>query len=73
MGNVGRLKPGSVAVIASDGVITGDDDAWLREQLRDEPDDKDMRSLAREVLRKAADEYGAGRRRGGPRSAPPPC
>lgn len=55
-----RLKPGSVAVIASDGVITGDDDAWLREQLRDEPDDKDMKSLAREVLRKAADEYGAG-------------
>lgn len=55
-----RLKPGSVAVIASDGVITGEDDAWLREQLRDEPDDKDMRSLAREVLRKAADEYGAG-------------
>lgn len=55
-----RLKPGSVAVIASDGVITGDDDAWLREQLRDEPGDKDMRSLAREVLRKAADEYGAG-------------
>ena len=55
-----RLKPGSVAVIASDGVITGDDDAWLREQLRDEPGDKDMKSLAREVLRKAADEYGAG-------------
>ena len=55
-----RLKPGSVAVIASDGVITGEDDAWLREQLRDEPDDKDMKSLAREVLRKAADEYGAG-------------
>ena len=54
-----HLKPGSVAVIASDGVITGDDDAWLREQLRDEPDDKDMKSLAREVLRKAADEYGA--------------
>lgn len=55
-----RLKPGSVAVIASDGVITGEDDAWLREQLRDEPDDKDMKTLAREVLRKAADEYGAG-------------
>ena len=55
-----RLKPGSVAVIASDGVITGEDDAWLREQLRDEPGDKDMKSLAREVLRKAADEYGAG-------------
>ena len=55
-----RLKPGSVAVIASDGVIAGEDDAWLREQLRDEPDDKDMKSLAREVLRKAADEYGAG-------------
>lgn len=54
-----RLKPGSVAVIASDGVITGDDDAWLREQLRDESDDKDMKTLAREVLRKAADEYGA--------------
>ena len=33
---------------------------WLREQLLDEPDDKDMKSLAWEVLRKAADEYGAG-------------
>ena len=55
-----RLKPGSVAVIASDGVITGEDDAWLREELRDAAEDKDMRSLAREVLRKAADEYGAG-------------
>ena len=34
-----RLKPGSLAVIASDGVISGDDDAWLRELMRgDEAD-----------------------------------
>lgn len=51
-----RLKPGSLAVIASDGVISGGDDAWLRELMRSTPEEKDMKTMAREVLRKAADE-----------------
>lgn len=49
-----RLKPGSVAVIASDGVLTGTDDGWLRKMMA-ECDDKDMKTLAREVLRAASD------------------
>ncbi len=53
-----RLKPGSLAVIASDGVISGGDDAWLRELMRSTPEEKDMKTMAREVLRKAADECG---------------
>lgn len=49
-----RLKMGSVAVIASDGVLTGANDAWLRQMLL-QSDNKDMKTLAREVLRAAAD------------------
>jgi stage II sporulation protein E len=52
-----RLKPGSLAIIASDGVIPGEDDSWLREMMKSSGD-KDMKAIAREVLRKAADEYG---------------
>lgn len=54
-----RLKPGSLAVIASDGVISGDDDAWLRELMRGDEADGDMKALARQVLRRAADEGGS--------------
>ena len=53
-----RLKPGSLAVIASDGVISGDDDAWLRELMREDRPETDMKTLARQVLRQAAEEYG---------------
>lgn len=52
-----RLKPGSLAVIASDGVIPGDGDEWLRDMMR-VAGEKDMKTMAREVLRKASDEYG---------------
>jgi stage II sporulation protein E len=52
-----RLKPGSLAVIASDGVIADANDGWLREMMK-ESGDKDTKTLAREVLRRAADEYG---------------
>ncbi len=52
-----RLKPGSLAVIASDGVIPGDGDEWLRDLMR-AAGEKDMKSMAREVLRKASAEYG---------------
>jgi len=52
-----RLKPGSLAVVASDGVLADRSDGWLREMMKT-GGDKDMKTLAREVLRRAADEYG---------------
>ncbi len=52
-----RLKAGSLAVIASDGVIADGNDGWLRDMMKGAVD-KDTKTLAREVLRRAADEYG---------------
>lgn len=52
-----RLKPGSTAVVASDGVLAERDDAWLRELLAGE--ERDMKGLARTVLRAAEELYGA--------------
>jgi len=46
-----RLKPGSTAIIASDGVISDADDEWLREVLDSATDD--MKLLARDTLREA--------------------
>lgn len=51
-----KLRPGSLAVIASDGVL-GTDDAWLREMML-QSGDKDTKTLAREVLRAADDREG---------------
>ena len=53
-----RLKPGSTALIASDGVLAEPEDGWIREILGTEQDD--MRGLARTVLREAEERYGAG-------------
>lgn len=46
-----RLKPGSTAVIASDGVIADDKDEWIRNLLKNS--DGDMKALARKTLREA--------------------
>ena len=46
-----RLKPGSTAIIASDGVVGDADDAWLRDILLKCGDD--MKELARDTLRAA--------------------
>lgn len=46
-----RLKPGSTAVIASDGVIGDSDDTWLRDMLLSCGDD--MKALARDTLKAA--------------------
>ena len=54
-----NLKPGSIAVIASDGVVSGENDDWLRELLC-EFRGADMKELARRVLRRSADESGGG-------------
>ena len=52
-----RLKPGSVAVIASDGIVSDGQDLWLRKLLT-ESDGKDMKALAGEVVKTAVQEYG---------------
>ena len=54
-----RLKPGCLALIASDGVIAGTNDAWLRAVLSDN-DGKDTKALARETLQTALKQYGCG-------------
>ncbi len=51
-----RLKPGSIAIIASDGVIGDSNDGWLREILDSSTDD--MKLLARDTLREAEKIYG---------------
>ena len=52
-----RLKPGSVAVIASDGIVSDGKDLWLRELLEAD-DGSDMKSLAGSVVQSAVREYG---------------
>ena len=52
-----RLKPGSTAVIATDGVLADDEDGWLKSLLERGGDD--MRELARSTLREAERLYGA--------------
>ena len=54
-----RLKPGCLALIASDGVIGGGDDTWLRTVLS-ESDGQDTKALARQTLQTALRQYGSG-------------
>ena len=53
-----RLKPGSLALIASDGVLADAEDDWLKSLLNG--DGSDMKALARRVLKEAEERYGAG-------------
>ena len=53
-----RLKPGSTAVIATDGVVVDAEDDWLKNLLT--RGENDMRELARSTLREAERRYGAG-------------
>ncbi|MDR1132172.1 MAG: SpoIIE family protein phosphatase [Oscillospiraceae bacterium] len=52
-----RLKPGNVALIASDGVLVENSDAWLREMLI-AGDGVDTKTLAKETLRAAVRQFG---------------
>ena len=52
-----RLHPGALALVASDGVLADEEDAWLKDMLSRE--DTDMKSLARLVLREAEKRFGA--------------
>ncbi len=54
-----RLKPGNLALIASDGVIAETNDAWLRTLLA-EYDSCDAKALARDTLQAALKQYGSG-------------
>ena len=52
-----RLKPGSIALIASDGVTAEGRDSWLREILL-KCDKQDTKELAKETLRSAVRQFG---------------
>ncbi len=52
-----KLKPGSVAVIASDGILSDGKDLWLRKLLQ-ETDGSDMKALAGLVVQSAIKAYG---------------
>ena len=52
-----RLRPGGVALIASDGVVTREDDGWIKDLLL-AFDGTDTRALARDVIRQAGEKYG---------------
>ena len=51
-----RLHPGATAVIASDGVIAGTEDEWLKALLS--KGFEDMKALARSALKEAERLYG---------------
>ncbi len=52
-----KLKPGNVALIASDGVLVEQSDAWLRELLLTS-DTTDTKVLAKETLKAAVRQFG---------------
>lgn len=52
-----RLRPGNLALIASDGVMAEDQDQWLRDVLA-EGDGKEMKLLARQTLQAALQRFG---------------
>ena len=52
-----RLRPGSVALIASDGVLAEEKDLWLRELLAADSGEN-MKALAQEALQGAVRQYG---------------
>jgi serine/threonine protein phosphatase PrpC len=51
------MKPGSTAIIATDGVIADSEDGWLKELLLQGFDD--MKALARATLKESEKLYGA--------------
>ncbi len=53
-----KLRPGSMALVASDGVLAGTEDGWLRALLGKGM--ADMKALAKAVLKEAESLYGVG-------------
>ena len=52
-----KLKPGSLAIVASDGLLVEEDDTWLRKMLTDWQG-KDTKALASAALKNAVKQYG---------------
>jgi stage II sporulation protein E len=52
-----RLKPGSVALIASDGVLAERQDGWLR-QILNGCEQLDTKEIARQTLQAAVERFG---------------
>ena len=52
-----KLKPGSLALVASDGLLVEEDDTWLREMLSSWQG-RDTKALASETLKNAVKQYG---------------
>ena len=52
-----HLRPGNLALIASDGVIAETNDSWLRKLIA-ESDGTSMKDLARSALKTALMQYG---------------
>lgn len=52
-----KLRPGSLALIASDGVLVEEDDTWLKTMLT-EWKGKDTKALAAEAMKNAVKQYG---------------
>jgi len=53
-----KLRPGNIALIASDGVLAENNDQWLRRILTDS-DGLDTKEIARQTLRAAAARFGS--------------
>lgn len=53
-----KMKPGSLALIASDGVLAEDDDRWLRKILSG-ADGEEVKSVARRTLQAACARFGS--------------
>ena len=53
-----RLRPGNLALIASDGVVSGGSDSWIRELLSADGV-HDTKTLARDALQSALRQYGS--------------
>lgn len=52
-----KLRPGNVALIASDGVLAEDNDQWLRDVLA-ESDGQEMKALSLRALQAARERFG---------------
>ncbi len=53
-----KLRPGNVALIASDGVLAEDNDQWLRDVLAGS-DGQNMKSLSLKALQSARERFGS--------------
>jgi stage II sporulation protein E len=52
-----RMRPGNIALIASDGVMAEKKDQWLRDIL-DKADNMEAKEIARSALKAASERFG---------------